>query len=147
MGVGSGYELSTGQEVNVDGREAATFDTAECVRLELPSDTRYMRVVRLVASGLGATLGFDVEAVDDFRIAVDELCAAMLEVSDGSVLDLSFEMRDDGIEVNGRTTTEPAARLSPDRFALSEQILRVAADRYSVSVEGGTAQFTVYKRV
>jgi serine/threonine-protein kinase RsbW len=133
--------------VKVDRREAAAPDIPDCVRLELPVDSRYMRVVRLVASGLGATVGFDVEAVDDFRIAVDELCAAMLEVSNGSSLDLSFEVRDDGIEVNGQTRTDPTARLNTERFALSEQILRVAADRYTVNVDGGTARFTVYKRV
>jgi serine/threonine-protein kinase RsbW len=122
-------------------------DAPDCIRLELPVDSRYMRVVRLVASGLGATVGFDVEAVDDFRIAVDELCAAMLEMSDGSDLELSFEVRDDGIEVNGQTRTDPDARLGTERFALSEQILRVAADRYTVSVDGGMARFVVYKRV
>lgn len=124
-----------------------TFDRADCVRLQLPVDPQYMRVARLVASGLGATIGFDVEAVDDLRIAVDELCAAMVEVSDDDVLDLSFEVRDDGIEVEGRTATAPTAQLSPDRFALSEQILVVACDRYSLNIDGGTARFTLYKRV
>jgi serine/threonine-protein kinase RsbW len=124
-----------------------TFDRADCVRLQLPVDPQYMRVARLVASGLGATIGFDVEAVDDLRIAVDELCAAMVEVSDDDVLDLSFEVRDDGIEVEGRTATAPTAQLSPDRFALSEQILVVACDRYSLNIDGGTARFTMYKRV
>jgi hypothetical protein len=133
--------------VKVDRGEVEALDTPDCIRLELPVDSRYMRVVRLVASGLGATVGFDVEAVDDFRIAVDELCAAMLEVSNGSVLDLSFEVREDGIEVNGQTRTDPEARLNPERFALSEQILRVAADRYTVSVDAGAARFTVYKRI
>jgi serine/threonine-protein kinase RsbW len=121
--------------------------TPDCMRLELPVDSRYMRVVRLVASGLGATAGFDVEAVDDFRIAVDELCAAMLEVSNGPSLELLFEVREDGIEVTGQTKTDPEARLSKERFGLSEQILRVAADRYTVSVDGGSARFVVYKRV
>jgi serine/threonine-protein kinase RsbW len=131
----------------VDRGEVEASETLDCIRLELPVDPRYMRIVRLVASGLGATVGFDVETVDDFRIAVDELCAAMLEVSNGSELDLSFEMREDGIEVNGQTRTDPEARLSTERFALSEQILRVAADVYTVNVDGGTARFMVYKRV
>ena len=46
------------------------------VRLELPIASQYIRVARLVASGLGASAGLDVDAVDDLRIAVDELCAA-----------------------------------------------------------------------
>jgi serine/threonine-protein kinase RsbW len=121
-------------------------ERTDCIRLELPLDTRYMRVVRLVASGLGATVGFDVEAIDDLKIAVDEVCSAMFEVSNGSVLELAFEVHADGVAVEGRTPTDPTAELSADRFALSEQILGVATDQYSVNVDGGVARFTLYKR-
>ena len=124
-----------------------TVERADCVRLQLPVDPQYMRVARLVASGLGATIGFDVEAVDDFRIAVDELCAALMEVSDGDDLDLAFEVRADGIEVEGHTLMAAMAQPSPDRFALSEQILGVACDRYSLNIDGRSARFTLYKRV
>ena len=74
------------------------------VRLELPIESQYIRVARLVASGLGATAGLDVDAVDDLRIAVDELCAALFEVG-GEKVELTFAVDADDVEVTGRTET------------------------------------------
>jgi hypothetical protein len=116
------------------------------VRLELPVDTRYIRVARLVASGVGSTAGLDVDGVDDLRIAIDELCAALFEVADGGALQLKFAIGDDGVDVEGRTTAGATARIDPERFALSEQILGVACDRYTLSVDDGVAHFSLHKR-
>jgi len=58
----------------INGRHdgAVTDGHDGVVRLELPIESQYIRVARLVASGLGATAGLDVDGVDDLRIAVDE---------------------------------------------------------------------------
>jgi hypothetical protein len=117
------------------------------VRLELPVDTRYIRVARLVASGVGSTAGLDVEGVDDLRIAVDELCAALFEVADCDPVQLTFAVNDDGVDVKGQTKASAAAQIDRDRLALSEQILAVACDRYTLSVDNGIAQFTLHKRI
>jgi serine/threonine-protein kinase RsbW len=116
------------------------------VRLELPVDTRYIRVARLVASGLGSTAGFDVDGVDDLRIAVDELCSALFELADGGPVELAFAVRDQGVDVEGKTKAAAEAAIDPERFALAEQILGVACDRYGLSVDNGVARFTMHKR-
>jgi serine/threonine-protein kinase RsbW len=117
------------------------------VRLELPVDTRYIRVARLVASGLGSTAGFDVDGVDDLRIAVDELCSALFELADGGPVSLTFALSVGGVEVEGQAVAAPTAAIDPERFALSEQILGVACDQYALSVDGGVAHFSLHKRV
>ena len=117
------------------------------VRLELPIDTRYIRVARLVASGMGSTAGLDIEGVDDLRIAVDELCAALFELADGGPVALTFALRDDGVEVQGEARAAPSAHIDTERFALSEQILGVACDRFSLDVDGGVARFSLHKRL
>jgi serine/threonine-protein kinase RsbW len=116
------------------------------VRVQLPVDSRYIRVARLVAAGLASTAGFDVDAVDDFRIAVDELCAALLEVGeiDGSV-ELMFAVRDGEVEVDGRTATPGTASFDSDRLDLSRQILDVACDTYTLSMDGTYAVFSARK--
>jgi len=114
------------------------------VRLELPIESQYIRVARLVASGLGASAGLDVDAVDDLRIAVDELCAALFEVG-GDKVELTFAVSADDVEVTGRTATGAAAAFEPARLVLSRQILDVACDHYSLSLDGGVAQFTMRK--
>jgi serine/threonine-protein kinase RsbW len=117
------------------------------VRLELPVDTRYIRVARLVASGLGSTAGLDVEGVDDLRIAVDELCSALFELGDGSPVALTFTLTNGGVDVEGQAKAAPAARIDDERFALSEQILGVACDGFSLDVDGGVARFTLHKQI
>jgi hypothetical protein len=115
------------------------------VRLELPVDTRFIRVARLVASGLGSTVGLDVEGVDDLRIAVDELCSALFELGDGSPVALTFTLSNGGVHVEGHARAAPAARIDEERFALSKQILGAACDGFSLGVDGGVARFTLHK--
>ena len=114
------------------------------VRLELPLESKYIRVARLVASGLGATAGLDVDAVDDLRIAVDELCAALFEVG-GQKVELTFAVDADHVEVTGSTQTGSVAAFEPARLVLSRQILDVACDTYSLTLDGGYARFTMRK--
>ena len=115
------------------------------VRLELPIDTRIVRVARLVAGGLAATAGFDIEEVDDLRIAVDEVCGVLFEIGDGSPVDLTFTIDEQQVEIAGRTPAQTPA-VEPARFTLSEQIVSAACDGHSWGVEGGVAYFNVYKR-
>jgi hypothetical protein len=122
-------------------------DEPDCVRLTIPLDTRYVRIVRLVSRGVGTAMGFNVEDVDDLRIAVEELCAALFDVSEGPALELSFEMHEDRVDVEGRTIATPTATLDAERFALSEQILSVACDGYSLKVDSGIARFSLHKLV
>lgn len=119
--------------------------TEPVVRLELPPDSRYIRVARLVASGLGATAGLDVDGIEDLRIAVDELCAALFEVG-GQPVELTFTLGPDEVQVAGRTEVTEPATFDADRLVLSRQILDVACDDYSLTLDGGYAQFSMRKR-
>jgi hypothetical protein len=120
---------------------------ASVVRLELPVDTRYIRVARLVATCMGSTAGLDVEGVDDLRIAVDELCAALFELARAGPVALTFMLNDSAVDVAGEAPAAPEARIDKERFALSEQILGVACDRYTLDVDDGVARFSLHKRI
>lgn len=115
------------------------------VQLILPGDPQHVRLARLVASGVGAAAGFDVEEVADFRIAVDELCATLLETTDGSVA-LTFRTTAPGrVVVEGRTTGPAATAPDPLRMDLAQQILDVVADGYQLDLVGD-AGFRLTKR-
>jgi len=49
------------------------------VDLTVPASSEHLRILRLVASSLAASLGLDVDQLDDLRIAVDELCSLLIE--------------------------------------------------------------------
>jgi len=128
------------------GHDGVVTDRQErLVRLELPVDSQYIRVARLVASGLGATAGLDVDGVDDLRIAVDELCAALFEVGRGPFVELTFAVLADEVRVTGRTEAPSVGDFDPERLVLSRQILDVACDAYTLTLDGGYAQFSMRK--
>lgn len=49
------------------------------VDLTVPASSAHLRILRLVSSSLGASVGLDIDQLDDLRIAVDELCSLLIE--------------------------------------------------------------------
>lgn len=105
--------------------------------LEVPSDVRFFRPVRLAVGGLAAMVGFDVDAIDDLRIGVDELCAMAAEGGDGSGLRLVIDARPGQLLRIDVATAAGAAEIEADRLHFSRQILSVVADAYDLDVVGG----------
>lgn len=116
------------------------------IELVLPADTRLVRVARLVASGVATTAGFDVDEVEDLRIAVDELCTALVEGGDGSPLLLGFDLGDGAVTVVGSTKAASGAAFEPDRLALSRQILAVVADDHDLRADHGQISVRLRKQ-
>jgi serine/threonine-protein kinase RsbW len=117
------------------------------IQLELPPETRFLRLARLMASGVATTCGLPLEEVEDFRIAVDELCATLIEVGDGEPLEVVFELTADELVVRGRTSARKAGDLDDERLRLSLQILDVVADGHDLSQVNGHVEFAARKHV
>jgi anti-sigma regulatory factor (Ser/Thr protein kinase) len=49
------------------------------ITVTIPSDTRFVALARLTGAGLGAELDFDVDTIDDLRMATNELVAVVVE--------------------------------------------------------------------
>jgi len=116
------------------------------IELTIPADSRLLRLVRLVASGLASTAGFDVDELDDLRIAVDEAVTALLEGGDGSNVRLHFEV--DGSQVE-MTSSSPASSENPldaDRLEISTQILAAVCDEHDLRVGDGSLYVRICRR-
>jgi serine/threonine-protein kinase RsbW len=117
------------------------------IELALPGDSRFMRLARLVASGVATTCGLPLEEVEDFRVAVDEVCATLIEAGDGQPIRLSFTADNGALVVTGTTTDVDQRGPDEDRLALSRQILDVIAESHSFSRINGQAQVVVVTRL
>lgn len=107
------------------------------VTVTVPADVRYFRSVRLAIGGLATMVGFDIEAIDDLRIGVDEVCAALAETGNGEDLRIEvLAVPGERLRVEG---TVPSGEEQPDedRFAFSRQILSVVADSFGYEAEDG----------
>jgi serine/threonine-protein kinase RsbW len=120
----------------------------EEVRLTMPATPQLLRVARLTAAGLASRLGFSFDEIEDVKIAVDELCFALVGTKGrAGTLTLTYHLYDDElcIDGEGRFTsngTEPA----PAPSELSAQILAAVVDEHEVSRDGDTARFHLVKR-
>lgn len=126
--------------------EPAMLSVRDTVQLRIPLSFEYVRVARLAASGLASRLAFDIDEVDDIRIAVDELAGILIEAADGPAggeLLLEFCVSPDELRVLGRAP----ARHDPTVDQLTRQILAAAVDGYEVQIGGGEGCFRCWKRV
>jgi anti-sigma regulatory factor (Ser/Thr protein kinase) len=117
------------------------------IELSLPPDGRYMRLARLMASGVASTCGLPLEEVEDFRITVDELCSTLIEMGDGQPIRLAFDLRAGELVVQGRTAAGDEGAIDDERLALSSQILEVVADGHDLSALDGHVEFSARKVV
>ncbi len=105
----------------------------EEIRLEVPTTPDLLRLVRVVASGLASRLGFPIDAVEDVRLAVDELCwTVALQAELTSTLAVRFVVLDAAFTVEARLRPAPADAAGSTLSALSERILDTLVDDYAL---------------
>ncbi len=82
------------------------------VELTVPASSEHLRVLRLVSSSLAASLGLDVDKLDDLRIAVDELCSMLIEQAPAQArLRLSLHDDEGHLSIDGGLSGQaPAVR-------------------------------------
>src|SRR5262245_3587228 len=120
--------------------------TGETIRLSVPAALEYVRILRLTASGVASRLGFDVEEVEDLRVAVDELASLVVEAAGGGELTVHFSVRDDALHIEGEASPAPAdADAGVDD--LTAQILAAVVDKWDLSASDGTVRFSCVRRV
>ncbi len=120
------------------------------VVLSIPAQPEFLRIARLAAADVGSRCGLTYEEVDDLRIAVDELCHAVMvgsEVSDpmrAGTLEIHFSLLADGVAIEATCTNEATPRLNE----LSAAILAAVVDEHEISGGvGGVSRFRMVKRV
>jgi serine/threonine-protein kinase RsbW len=124
---------------DVDGEE---------VRLTMPATPQLLRVARLTAAGLAGRLGFSVDEIEDVKIAVDELCFALVGSKGRSgSLTLTYRLGDRELEIDGESTFGADGNdQAPAPSDLSSQILAAVVDDHAISRDGDTMKFHLLKR-
>jgi serine/threonine-protein kinase RsbW len=96
------------------------------VTLSFPADAEYLRLARLAAADAASRAGFDVDDIDDVRIAVSELCGAL---SAGGRITLTMFTEPGRLEVRGAAEIA----LAPQLDGLTRTVVRGVVDDYELS--------------
>ena len=115
------------------------------VRLSMPASPHLLRVARLTAAGLAGRLGFSFDEIEDVKIAVDELCFAVVG-SKGrpGTLTLRYVLHADSLTIEGSGPGDGGPGPEPTEF--SSQILNAVVDEHALSQEGDELRFRLLKR-
>ncbi len=133
-----------------DGGEV--LDAGDRIELRFPPRGDLIVLARLVTSAISARAGFDIEELEDLRLAVGELCLLTLQGSDSRQGDLCLELTVLGDAIGIVCTLEraaAAAEVTPetDEVArLSEQILDALVDEHGRERQDGSVRAWLRKR-
>jgi serine/threonine-protein kinase RsbW len=122
------------------------------IELRFPARGDLIVLARLVTSAISARAGFDIEELEDLRLAVGELCLLTLQGHDARYGDLCLllSVLEDAIEVE--CTLEraaPADGTGPDEdesARLSQQILDALVDEHGRESQDGSVRAWLRKR-
>jgi serine/threonine-protein kinase RsbW len=100
---------------------------AAVVEVRISAVPALIPTVRAVASDLAGRADFDLDAISDLRMAVDEACTTLIGFTpDDGVLSCRFVMADEHIEVLVSTPAEHRSEVSTDSFGW--RVLETLAD-------------------
>ena len=130
-----------------------SLQTGDRVELTFPARGDLIVLARLVTSAISARAGFDIEELEDLRLAVGELCLLTLQGSDARSGDLRLELTvlEDAIGVASTLERATAAGESrgvegEESAQLSQQILDALVDEHGRESQDGQVRAWMRKR-
>jgi len=118
---------------------------ADTVILRIPADTGRVRIARLVAAAIADDIGFDLDEIDDLRLAVDELCFALLDAGESEAIEIVVGVDGDTVEVTG-SCTYAGPPSAVELGTLAAQLLGAVVDTHEVGLQEGEGRFRLRKR-
>ncbi len=120
--------------------------------MRFPAQGDLIVLARLITSAVSARAGFDIEELEDLRLAVGELCLLTLQGSDTRSGDLRLELTVNGDGLGVVCTLERAAAADvgapelAEMAQLSEQILDALVDEHGKESQDGSVRSWLRKR-
>ena len=132
----------------VDTTDAAATGERRAERLELwvPTSPTQLPAVRAMAGDLAMRMDFDLDAVEDLRLAVDEACATLAAIATGDEpLTVVFEASRESLRIEAWVPTAAGVDVPRDGFGwavlqtLVDTVEAGPGDQSTVTAGNGSA--------
>jgi hypothetical protein len=120
-------------------------ESTDQVHLLVPPFSTHLRAVRLLAADAALRAGLDVSETDDLRIAVDELCHALMTNTDHRI-HISLVVEESRVVVRGSARNRGHGRQEVHLPSISATIVDAVADQHVLQTEGDKIVFVVMKQ-
>ncbi|MGL5255557.1 MAG: ATP-binding protein [Proteocatella sp.] len=74
------------------------------IKMTLPTDPKLISVIRMTASSIANHIGFNIEEIEDVKIAVSEACTNVIKYSNVNNFNLYFKSGEDYMEIQVEDT-------------------------------------------
>lgn len=74
-------------------------ETESRIEIELPVEKEFARLLRLMVSGIASRMNFNLDAVDDLKIAVEEAFLIAMRRQVAGQVKVSFELMSDRLRI------------------------------------------------
>ena len=116
----------------------------DAVRLSMPAALEYVRIVRLTGSGVASRLGFDIEEIENLRVALDELASLVIDFATEGELEITFFTTETELRIVGRAPIAEGVEVGVEE--LTAQILKAVIDDYELQTADGYVCFSCVTR-
>ncbi|GAA1846419.1 anti-sigma regulatory factor [Pseudonocardia ailaonensis] len=130
------------------GEVSGTVETpGTLVEVRTSASAALIPTIRAVASDLAARADFDLDAISDLRMAVDEACATLVDVAaPGSALRCVFDVREELIGVHAEVDVKGAGATAVSTDTFGWRVLQTLADQVELEADGARVGIRLHKR-
>lgn len=72
----------------------------DVISLTIPRKPDYISLVRLATSGIGYSMGLNVDDIEDIKVSIGEACINSFMLNDGEEISLVFEIDEEKLAIN-----------------------------------------------
>lgn len=123
----------------------APMELAGPVDLRVPAEPSMSRVLRLAASGVASLCGYDVDEIEDIKIAVSEVLIALIEHGARQPVDVRFMVDRDEFRIHGSTAVREFDVGHPD-LQLCRTVLASVCAEHRIELTDGAAHIDAVLR-
>lgn len=126
--------MGSGEQANASTPDLGVRRNRRTVVMQVAAEATELPPLRLVVADLAARADFDLDTVEDLRLAVDEAAAELVAVAAAdAVLTCTLWLDDRQMEVTASVPAKPGARVRQDSFGW--RVLTTLVDEVRVSGE------------
>jgi serine/threonine-protein kinase RsbW len=107
-----------------------------CIKLTFPMNAAYVSSARLTASAVANRVNFDIDEIEDIKMAVSEACTYILKTmtaTESSNFDIQFQLSENQMEITLVTQGVVPDRHSSDEMSL--MMIKALVDEFEMTVE------------
>jgi serine/threonine-protein kinase RsbW len=133
--------------LSTDVKGAIEMESNDKITLLLPCKAEYVSVARLTASGVACRMGYDIDTVEDIKVAVSEVCSRIINVGGISSGDyeITYEVYEDRLVITFATNSEGTDCLfENDEDGLGMSIINAFMDEVEFCPEEHNLTMTKY---